>query len=247
MKQKIFLVPIALAALAFAVPTHAVEPKKGEVPASLCITAETQKMHAGTVAQYEKDIAPYKDNPAAQEAIAAYKEKIDAAWSALEQPYCGYGGYAGKGAMTSTIKSYNKTVVRAVSAFQEAIKGLGKAKTTPAPTESVKTEPVKSEPVMVESKLVVTPPPTPDMIKTEGTLRSGLARGQRSDAVLELQKRLTKYFKIEDASSIQTGFFGPKTEELVIKFQLDQKIIETKTSPGAGLVGPKTLKALLSV
>ncbi len=225
MKQKIFLAPLLLAAISFAMPALAVEPKKGEVPQSLCITAETTKMHDGTVATYEKDIAPYKENAAAQEAIAAYKEKVDAAWSALAQPYCGYGSPS---AMASTKKSYNKTVVRARTAFQEAVKNLGKAKV--APSETKKSEPAKTE-----------------YVKDKIALHTGLSRGQKSAAVLELQTRLAKHFKLEDPTSIQTGYFGPKTEKLVIKFQLEQKIIDSNDAPGAGLVGPKTLKALLSV
>lgn len=237
MKQKLFFTTLLLAATAFALPASAVEPKKGEVPASLCITAETQKMHAGTVATYEKDIAAYKDNAAAQAAIAAYKEKVDAAWSALEQPYCGYGSPT---AIAATKKSYNKTVVRARSTFQEAVKNLGKANV--APSEPIE----KPAPEKVQMKLVETAPKS-EPRKEQGTFHSGLSRGQRSDAVLELQTRLAKHFKLADPSSIQTGYFGPKTEKLVIKFQLEQQIIDSEDDPGAGLVGPKTFKALLSV
>lgn len=232
MKHSLFLSFIVLSAI-LATPAQAIEPKKGEIPASLCVTIETQKAHNNTLAQYEKDIAPYKDNESAQDAIKAYKDKIDIAWSAMEQPYCGYGG---GNPLKSSIKSYNKAVTRARSNFSEAVKSLDKKKIiapTPAPSEN---KAVESTPVEKKSSS-----------DTSSDLRTGLSRGQRSDAVLELQKRLADYFDLPDPSSIQTGYFGPKTEELLIKFQLEQKIITSETDPGAGLVGPKTLKALLSV
>ena len=232
MKQKFVLLFLMLAAANIASPALAVEPKKGEVPATLCITTETTKMHEGIVATYEKDIAPYKDNADAQQAITSYKEKIDAAWEALQQPYCGYGDTK---SLKSTKKSYNKSVTRARSNFSEAVKNLQKAKVVAPAPEKKEAVPSKTE------------NPTKTDMPTTGTLRSGLARGQRSDAVLELQKKLAVYFKLSDPASIQTGYFGPKTEELLIKFQIEQQIIKTPNDPGAGMVGPKTLKALLSV
>ncbi|MFA5948067.1 MAG: peptidoglycan-binding protein [Candidatus Gracilibacteria bacterium] len=44
-----------------------------------------------------------------------------------------------------------------------------------------------------------------------------------------------------------TDFYGTKTKEAVLKFQLDNKLIDSETDTGAGRVGPSTLKLINSL
>ena len=66
---------------------------------------------------------------------------------------------------------------------------------------------------------------------------AGMSRGHRSAEVVKLQQVLVQqeFLKVSP-----TGFFGPLTEEALIEFQLQQGIIDTKFSRGAGRVGELT-------
>jgi peptidoglycan hydrolase-like protein with peptidoglycan-binding domain len=64
----------------------------------------------------------------------------------------------------------------------------------------------------------------------------------RGDDVRNLQLQLKEQgVFVGDA----TGFFGPATQNAVIKFQLKMQIVSTANANGAGLVGPKTLEKIL--
>ncbi len=66
---------------------------------------------------------------------------------------------------------------------------------------------------------------------------AGMSRGHRSAEVVKLQQVLVQQELLEVSP---TGFFGPLTEAALIKFQLQQGIINTKFSVGAGRVGEST-------
>ena len=44
-----------------------------------------------------------------------------------------------------------------------------------------------------------------------------------------------------------TGYYGPKTEQAVLQFQLKNKIILSAKEKGAGVVGPKTKEKLINM
>ncbi len=70
---------------------------------------------------------------------------------------------------------------------------------------------------------------------------NNITRGQRNADVLKLQQMLVK---TEYMDVLPTGFFGPKTQDALISFQIDHGIIEDKTSVGAGKVGDATREIL---
>ena len=61
-------------------------------------------------------------------------------------------------------------------------------------------------------------------------------------ATARVQQILNDFAKADNKARIfdESGVFGPKTEEHLIRFQQKHNI-----SPATGIVGPKTLKALL--
>jgi len=66
-----------------------------------------------------------------------------------------------------------------------------------------------------------------------------LGFGVSNDEVARLQKWLSGYPTIYPDKLI-TGYFGEKTREAVLKFQLIYEVIPSKKDPGAGHFGPKT-------
>lgn len=71
---------------------------------------------------------------------------------------------------------------------------------------------------------------------------SHLSLGSVGEEVVMIQKFLQKlgYFEGQQI----TNYFGPQTEAAVAEFQVDQGIVESVWSPGAGRIGPKTVYAL---
>ena len=199
------------------------------VPSSKCVTSSTQATYASVTARMQSDIAPYASAAAASDAIKTYRTEMTTAWDAMNEPYCGYGAYG----TASAIKSYAKTVDRARTAFITAIASLSLKKAALVTTKPVTT--------IIATPVVTAPMPA------SGSISSGLQEGMRSAGVMALQKKLTAYYKIvQDASSV-TGYFGPKTNALVIRFQIEKKILTSAASYGAGYVGPKTAAALSAI
>ncbi|MDP2691974.1 MAG: peptidoglycan-binding protein [bacterium] len=69
-----------------------------------------------------------------------------------------------------------------------------------------------------------------------------LQLGSVHPEVRKIQKLLKEngYFEGE----VITDFFGPQTKKAVTRFQVDFQVIESISSPGAGIIGPKTLRSL---
>jgi peptidoglycan hydrolase-like protein with peptidoglycan-binding domain/3D (Asp-Asp-Asp) domain-containing protein len=67
-----------------------------------------------------------------------------------------------------------------------------------------------------------------------------LSRGDAGESVKNLQKNL---FFLGYYSGAITGVYDEPTEKSVVRFQLDNGVIPTDTSPGAGNFGPKTRQA----
>jgi peptidoglycan hydrolase-like protein with peptidoglycan-binding domain len=68
----------------------------------------------------------------------------------------------------------------------------------------------------------------------------GLKEGNVSADVRVLQQILSDFGYLEESP---TAIFGEKTKEALIKFQLDNKVIESEGHPAAGYVGPGTITA----
>jgi len=64
-----------------------------------------------------------------------------------------------------------------------------------------------------------------------------LAKGKRDESVLKLQEILVQK---EFLNHKPTGYFGKLTKAALIDFQIAEGLINTKTSAGAGTVGPQT-------
>ena len=218
-------------------------------PATKCVTAKTQATHANVQALLKKDTQPYLEKAAYAKAIQTYTDGINTAWAAMQEPYCGFGTYG----TASAVKSYSKSTVRARDAFLTEVKrikaGGEKVDTsTPVvtPTKIEEPEPVVN---VVVPTTTNTPTPTAKTASVTTSVKSikilsGLTQGMRSDSISELQRRLAKALKTSADSDHITGYFGPTTKNLLIQYQIQKKIITSKTSPGAGQVGPRTAAAL---
>lgn len=213
------ILPVQAATTSTAVPTS-----------SKCLTADVLSTHAANVKQMEKDIAPYADMDEYQKAVQDYRDGMDVAWSAMLDPYCGFGAYGNKSAK----KSYNKTVIRTRDAF------LAQVKKPALPKVQVQTK--VEQPPMVAPKIATQKTKT-----VVGVIPKNLRRGMRSAAVTMLQKKLVAHYGLPDDAAHVTGYFGPNTEKLVIKFQFEKKIITSQKDSWAGQVGPRTAAALNSL
>lgn len=84
--------------------------------ATRCLTKEMKALHAKTVAKMEADITAKGQGH--ETAVSTYADKIDLVWSAMEQPYCGYGSRG----MEAVKHSYTKSVERIRAEFLAATK-----------------------------------------------------------------------------------------------------------------------------
>ncbi len=80
-----------------------------------CLTAGMIALHNQTVKTMDSDIAK---RPGHDAAAQTYRDKIDIVWSAMQQPYCGYGSNG----LAAVKHSYDKSVVRIRDAFLAAAK-----------------------------------------------------------------------------------------------------------------------------
>lgn len=224
---------------AFASTTTVMQPSK-------CLNASTIASHNSVTARMETDIAPYASNAAAADAIKLYRNNLAIAWDAMTEPYCGYGSMG----VSAAARSYTKSVERERATFLTNVKNLSKSKgtTPPKPTaaSTILTTTSVSMPAIAPTKAQ-----TPTIIKQPTTskpatitISSGLRTGMRSTMVTALQQKLASHFQITQDDNTITGYYGPKTANLVLRFQLEKKLVNSAKSPGAGAVGPKTARAL---
>jgi len=87
-------------------------------PTTRCLTANMKSRHATAVKQMEADVL--KAGPRHGLAEKAYRENMDIIWSAMYEPYCGYGSLG----VTAVAKSFDKSVVKTRAKFMAAIKTL---------------------------------------------------------------------------------------------------------------------------
>jgi hypothetical protein len=230
-----------------------------EDPISRCITADFKKMYTDGLALAEKDALKWKDangvvDARAKAAYDVYVQDIEFGWQAMQEPYCGFGAFG----VSAAKKSFQKTLTRARAAFLTATKSLkpvvqapvndkartlsAAALTVYAPSTTVVV--VEPTPSLVSDPLPV-PAPTPIVTSVKPSLLAltlTLKRGMKNDQVKALQLWLASKGYLD--KEYATGYFGQFTEQAVIKVQLERKLISSTTSPGAGLIGPKTRTAL---
>ncbi|MEI7512266.1 MAG: peptidoglycan-binding domain-containing protein [Candidatus Uhrbacteria bacterium] len=204
------------------------------VPVTKCVTAATRASRAGYQVRLEKDITPYLQNAKAASAIKKYRDNLDIAWEAMEEPYCGFGSYGPK----SAIHSYSKNVERERGTFVAAVKSLSKGAVVAATATSTPVVPPVAPVVVKKIERVV-----PVVVAPKVSIPSGLRRGMRSEGVKALQKYLASHYKVS-ADDLVTGYFGPTTEKYLVKFQIEKEIITNASTSGAGLFGPKTARVL---
>lgn len=215
-------------------------------PTSRCTGADFKKMYADALASAQKDFDGARKgtegNASLTAAFETYKKDLELGWQAMEEPYCGFGAFGS----TAAKKSFQKTLTRARTNF------LAEVKKAPLPV-SVNVTSVPT-PVAVVSNPTPVVPKTPALAKSEPVkstpvvakasasshfvLSQNLKRGMRNAEVLRLQNWLVANGYLE--ADYATGYFGEMTEAAVIKFQQERGLITSKTSNGAGLIGPRT-------
>jgi hypothetical protein len=94
--------------------TAGADEKDFKNPDTRCLTAEMNKRHEDAIKQMETDVA--KHGQGHEDAVKEYKEKIDILWSAMHEPYCGYGSQG----MKAVKHSWDKTINNSRTAFLEA-------------------------------------------------------------------------------------------------------------------------------
>lgn len=75
-------------------------------------------------------------------------------------------------------------------------------------------------------------------------LTAELDLNDQAGEVVKLQNFLISHGYLE--AGLNTGYFGQKTEAAVLKFQMEQGVVDGPFAPGAGRVGPQTLAAINS-
>ncbi|MDH5597128.1 MAG: peptidoglycan-binding protein, partial [Candidatus Peregrinibacteria bacterium] len=73
-------------------------------------------------------------------------------------------------------------------------------------------------------------------------LERTLDLNDRNEDVIKLQNILIEGGYL--AAGLNTGYYGEKTQQAVLRFQMEQGIVSAATDSGAGRVGPRTLEAL---
>ncbi len=228
-RSSIVIIGIAIASCSIAPAVIA-----ADAPVTKCVTASTEAMHAAATAQMQKDIAAHQADAKAADAISAYRKDLETAWEAMEAPYCGYGSSG----PASAIHSYQKSVARIRAAFLAELKGgpkmIAPTVAVPAVSLGASASSSKTTKTLKKTKIAST---------ASSLVHSGLRRGMRSSAVTVLQTALAKHFG-SGSGVVITGYFGSITQKFVTTYQLEKGIIPSKSSPAAGLVGPRTAAAL---
>ncbi len=85
-------------------------------PTTRCLTPTMKNLHDKAVKQMESDITKAADTHDA--AVQTYRQNIDIIWSAMSEPYCGYGSQG----LTAVQNSFQKSVNRTRATFLAALK-----------------------------------------------------------------------------------------------------------------------------
>lgn len=79
-------------------------------------------------------------------------------------------------------------------------------------------------------------------VVAELKFKKDLFLGSRNEEVVKMQTELIRLGYLE--TGLNTGYFGSKTKEALLKFQFDKKIILSESDQGAGVFGPTTRSEL---
>lgn len=211
--------------------------------------------------------------PATKEALIAYQIDAglipDASHSAA-----GYVGPGTKTALEQVsnteflISAADKELIKSLNIDKIAAESLAKANNLDAPEvseeeyhedftdllEDLSHEWIKEHtPDVISSKAKVTLAAASTINPQLASLKAKLAPvinpfskhlqvGSVGDDVEKLQGLLKNIGYFEGKQL--TNYFGPQTEQAIIAFQIDQQIVSSNWSAGAGQVGPKTVQAL---
>lgn len=86
-------------------------------PVSKCLVKTIIELNAKAIKQMEADIAKY--GKLKESANDRYKYRLDMAWGAMQDPYCGYGGAYG---LRDETHSFKKSIERARADFLKEVK-----------------------------------------------------------------------------------------------------------------------------
>ncbi|MBP9762373.1 hypothetical protein KBD34_02030 [Patescibacteria group bacterium] len=91
-------------------------------PASRCLTAAAKAARTRDLKTFLEDgkkagVVGEEEHELSDE-YEKYETALEFAWGALEEPYCGFGAFGS----SASLKSYQKTVLRARAAFLDAVK-----------------------------------------------------------------------------------------------------------------------------
>ncbi len=110
--------------------TYGDEKKEIVNAASRCVTKEMIALHVKNEERAKKEAESFEvdEDSDLEDNYQLYLMKLDIAWDAMQQPYCGFGAFG----MSAARKSYDKTIERARTEFLTAAKrsqsALAKAK-----------------------------------------------------------------------------------------------------------------------
>jgi len=101
-----------------------------ENPVSRCNTASMRALHAQMVARAGKDMAGLDVSPSSTSPFVApaktYLEGLTVLWSAMEEPYCGYGAFGTSAARHSYEKNANRLQTNFLHDVKKIKSKLGK-------------------------------------------------------------------------------------------------------------------------
>ncbi len=93
-------------------------------PVSRCDTPAMRTLHIQHLRQADHDAAKAgvttSTTSGEGEALRSYQQGLALAWSAMEEPYCGYGAFG----LSAARKSYEKSVGRIRQKFLDKVKGV---------------------------------------------------------------------------------------------------------------------------
>lgn len=85
-------------------------------PTSRCLTPQVKGLHSKAIKQMETDIAKFGLEHDGE--VKLYRDNIEMIWSAMSEPYCGFG----KGTVNTVVKGFEKSVARSREKFLVAVK-----------------------------------------------------------------------------------------------------------------------------
>ncbi len=150
----------------------------------------------------------------------------------------GYFGKKTHAALTAALEEKMKRVGKFPMEMQSWVPAkldLPQVASLTAPAEMMEREALHFEPDLMNTKVV-------QEKKDASKLRGEIDLDEKGAEVVKLQNILIKNGYLKEG--MNTGYFGDKTKEAVLKFQMEKGIVTAETDNGAGRIGSRTLAAL---